>query len=201
MHIDRQAASLGSKGARARLFRRPRIAARGFSLLELAVVVIVLGVVASMLLSRLRFYQEAAEKANVETTIGAVKSALRSRMASLLVEGRAQEYVQLAQQNPLDWLDVMPPNYVGKLPLPGGAGVPPGSWYFDPEDRMLVYMVKNGNYFEPDSMGRKRIRLRVVLNPNFAPGSPDRSPDAHLTDSVSIALVERYRWFDDVADK
>lgn len=173
-----------------------REAARGFSLLELALVAIVVGTAATILLNRFLFYQEVAEKANVEYTISAVKSGLRAKMASLLVAGRAQDFAQLARQNPMDWFEIKPTNYGGLLPRANNAEAVAGNWYFDPETVTLVYFVKHGAHFAPDGGGLKQIRLKVVLRPNFA-----QADNIHATDSVAVQLLERVRWLEDSVGK
>ncbi|HEY6720193.1 MAG TPA: prepilin-type N-terminal cleavage/methylation domain-containing protein, partial [Burkholderiales bacterium] len=69
-----------ASGSRARLR-----AVSGLTLIELIVVVCIIALCAALLLDRLRFYQEAAEKAAMEYTVGAVKSALQLRVAAMLL--------------------------------------------------------------------------------------------------------------------
>ncbi|RZI43051.1 type II secretion system protein [Herbaspirillum sp. HC18] len=168
---------------------------RGFSLLELAIVVIVMSALAAIMLDRLQYYQEAAEKAKVEYTISAMKSGLRSRMAHMLIEGRSQEYMFLAMDNPINWLESRPANYLGELSEEESDTLRPGSWYYNPATRTLVYAVKFGKYLEPDSVGKKRIRLRVEFKKNFPTVSSQANDMVHQTDSVALELVEKFKWF------
>ncbi len=167
---------------------------RGFSRLELLIVTIMLGVIVTVLLNRFLYYQEAAEKARMEYTASALKSALRLRMASLLVQGRAQEFRLLAQDNPMDWLEQPPDNYLGRLTNPDIEGLQRGNWYFDVSSRELVYLVKQGEYFQPDSSGRKQVRLQIVFAHNQSDLGPEQQA-GYPTDSVRLVLVEPYQWF------
>lgn len=170
--------------------RRPK----GFSLLELMVSVSLIGIAMTILFERLSYYQEVAEKTNVEYTVKTIKRALRLRMAMLLVEGRAQEYALLAQENPMDWLEKKPDNYLGRLSNPGVGQVPAGNWYFDSANRSLVYLVAVGGHFQPDSGGQKRLRLQVSLVRNQLDSSlSNDAPQA--SDSVALRLLEPYVWF------
>jgi general secretion pathway protein G len=166
--------------------------ARGFSLFELMIVVIIFGIVAGVLLDRLNYYQEEAEKAAMEYNVRAIRSALRLRMATMLANGQAQQYATLAQANPMEWLDAVPANYLGALQHPNPDRLAPGSWYFDMDNRTLVYLVRTGRRFVPDAAGYKRARFRVALvRSSTRPGVP--SVDDGLT-SVRIEPVEPYRW-------
>lgn len=133
----------------------------GFSKLELLLSATLIGIFAAILLNRLMFYQEAAEKANVEYTISMLKSALRVQMATMLVEGRVQDYVLLERQNPMDWLEEKPGNYsLGSVNGDAG-GKCNGCWYFNPGDRTLTYRPARSEYLQPDKSGEKRLRLQV----------------------------------------
>ena len=84
--------------------REHRCASPGFTLIELIVVVCIVALCAALLLDRLRFYQEAAEKAVMEYTIATVKSALQLRVAYMLVRGDEKKIGALDRANPVDWL-------------------------------------------------------------------------------------------------
>ncbi len=73
-----------------------RRSGRGLTLIELIVVICIIGVSAALLVDRLRFYQEAAEKAAMEYTVGAVKSALQLQVAAMLVRGEERFRERLA---------------------------------------------------------------------------------------------------------
>jgi prepilin-type N-terminal cleavage/methylation domain-containing protein len=167
---------------------------RGFSLLELMVAISVISIVGIVLLNRLSYYQEMAEKADMEYTVSAIKSALRMRMASLMIEGRAQEFRSLAQENPMDWLEKKPANYLTlQLPVDPRFSLA-GQWYFDAPNRMLVYLPKHNDYFQPDKSGQKRVRLQVTYLRNEAAHVNDNRPN-RPTDSVAVTLIEPYKWF------
>jgi len=165
---------------------------QGISKFEFMIVVALFGILATFLLNRLSYYEEQAEKTNMEATERAIKNALRVQMAMLLIKGRVQDYALLAQQNPLDWLE---PKTVKDNDPSGTVKTDwtlPDAWSFDVASRTLVYSVKHGDYFEPDSAGQKRVRWQVKLvldSPN------DNGANGNRVVSVTLVLVEPYRWF------
>lgn len=136
---------------------------RNTLLMEVLIATLVIGIVAALLLSRLAHYQEMAEKAHMEMTVATVKSALRMRLASMMIEGRAHEYSGLAEQNPMEWLEQKPANYAGELTRSGSTADLQGNWYFDRSARSLVYFVKHGSNFKASSNGEKSISIGIIL--------------------------------------
>jgi general secretion pathway protein G len=164
----------------------------GFSRFELMIAVIVIGIIGGILLERLLTYQELAEKADMEFTISRFKSGLRLRMAHLLVTGRAQEFVRLANENPLDWLNAQPEGGMSAARF-SNQQLATGNWTFDASTKTLTYWVKSGRHFMPDSSGQKRVRLKIV----YVRTQPitGNSNIVDPSDSVALKLVEPYKWF------
>ena len=165
----------------------------GFSRFELMVVAVLLGIVSAMLLNRLRFYQEAAEKAQMEYTVSVLKSALRLRKAALLVEGRAYDYGSLALENPMDWLETKPANYSAQMNAVKSDSNQAGVWYCDRTDRTLNYVVDRGDHFKLDSTGQKRVRLHMVRVPTVSDDGLLKS-GAPAPESVVLELVVPFSW-------
>ena len=87
----------------------------GFTLFELIVVVCIVAVMAGILLNRLRLYEEAAEKAAMQQTAAAIKSALQMRVASYMIGGRDNQIENLRNENPVSWLQENPAGYAGEF--------------------------------------------------------------------------------------
>lgn len=134
--------------------------ARGFTLFELLVAIVIVSVLAAVLLDRLRFYQEKAEQAAVQATLQAVKTGLQIRLAELIIERREQEAVRLEVENPTQWLSKIPPGYAGDYREPPQ----PGAWYYDSGKRQLVYVPNNTDYLKVGEVdGIKQLRFEVKL--------------------------------------
>lgn len=170
-------------------------------MLELLAAITLIAVIAAVLLNRLMFYQEVAEKAKVEYTISILKSALRLQMATMLTEGRTRDYASLARQNPLDWLKEKSDNPAYASVAAGLASLRKISdqWQFDPDSGTLTYWPVHDEHLQPDASGQKRIRVQVKAlynSPDLL--TPDVDAGAKSEDGMVLSLrldVESYRWF------
>jgi prepilin-type N-terminal cleavage/methylation domain-containing protein len=161
---------------------------RGFTLVELVVVILVFAVLITALLARLSRYQEMAEKAAMESTLRTIKTGLQVRLAELIITSREAEARVLETEDPTRWLDTRPPNYGGLYRDPRR----PGTWYFDARERHLVYVVNTGNRLEIDREeggNELRFRVRLTRDPVRLPGGP-----VERTSGVLLAPVSPYRW-------
>ena len=176
-----------------RVGRTPAGGQAGFTLFELIVVICIVALIAGILFNRLRLYEEAAEKAAMQQTAAAIKSALQMRVASYMISGRDNEIENLRKENPVRWLQENPAGYAGEFYADAYARVRPGSWYFDLTRRELIYVINLGDNFKPGPDGRKWVRYRVRIGYEEVPerGAPPRK----VLSAVSFALVQPYVWF------
>ena len=165
----------------------------GFTLFELIVVVCIVAIMAGILFNRLQMYQEAAEKAAMQQTAAAIKSALQMRVAAYLMNGRETDIEHLRSENPVSWLQERPQNYAGAFYGDAYARVAPGSWYFDLSQRELVYVVNLGHYFKPGADGRKWVRYRVKIGYEEMPQKD--APPRKVLSAANFAPVHPYVWF------
>lgn len=162
----------------------------GFSLLELAVVAVVLSVLLAVLLDRLAFYQAAAERARFEADLRFYKTALQIRLAELILERREGEARTLEVENPTRWLSEKPTNYGGEYP----ARPKPGHWYFDQATREMVYVVNAQESLvaeDVNGMGMKQLRFRVkIINqPVIVSGKQIQG-----IGGIALLPAQAYRW-------
>ena len=144
--------------------RRPAAAAVGFTLLELVVVICLVGIFASVALDRLLRYQEIAEKAAMDATIGALRSAEALQVAARITTGGLASVASLADENPIDWLAAPPAGYAGAFQNPGAINLPAGTWYFDNVNKELVYIPQRTRFFSPAPGESNRIRFKVIVH-------------------------------------
>ena len=162
----------------------------GFSLFELTVCIALIGVFAGVLLDRLLYYEEVAEKAVVELQATTLKVALQVHIGDLISRNQKLDYAVIARENPMRWLEQPLVGYRGEFSTDAAAELPKGSWYFDRSTAELVYLVKLDRNFRPASDGPTRVRWHVrLVRPEGAP----------TKDSTVVGLqfvpVAPYRWF------
>lgn len=167
----------------------------GSKLFEFVIVVLLVGVLSMVVLEYMLRYIEVAEKGAMENTVLNLRSALRLRLAEVLVRGDAAEGVRLSRENPMSWLQSKPQNYAGEFSYPEPDSIGLGKWYYDSNDRELVYLVDHGREFVPDEEGRKRVRLRVVA-PSLARRAKENQEMTVnvVVQDISLVLAEPYKW-------
>ncbi len=135
----------------------------GFTLFELVVVICLIAIFASVALDRFLRYQEIAERAAMDSTIGSLRSAEALQASARILHGGLASVLELADENPVDWLAAPPPGYQGAFHDPQAAHPPKGSWYFDLRNKELVYRPQRTRYFIPGPDGDDQIRFKVIV--------------------------------------
>src|SRR5450631_4004798 len=74
-------------------------ACKGFTLIELIVVISILSVLIATFLNRVEYYQELAEKTAMEQNIGAIQSALTMQHSTHYVRGNSDDITLLPTEN------------------------------------------------------------------------------------------------------
>lgn len=136
---------------------------QGFSLFEIVVVVLLIGVLMSMAIDRLLVLQVEAEKVSVKHVIGTIDSAVYLQVAEIVLKEGLGSMRKLENTNPMDYLARLPENYVGVKTGQAARDVLPASWYFDSVNKTLVYKVENIENFESAIDGTPSIILKLSL--------------------------------------
>lgn len=165
-----------------------RLRSKGFSLLESVVGLVLIAVFCALLLERLAYYQEVAEKAVMELEVNKLKLALQVHIGDLIARNRALDYAEIARDNPVLWLDHPPVGYRGEFSGGASAELPKGSWYFDRSNAELVYLLNQDRNFRSPVEGRARVRWRLKTIQPAAGG------DGTVI-GLQLAPAEPYSWF------
>jgi len=168
-----------------------KAACRGYGVLEFLISVALIGVVMLVLLERVDFYRETAEKTSMEQVSREIGWALRLRAAELMLANRNDEIGRMDGANPVVAVDMQLAGYAGAGPSAAEAAVPPGRWFFNREKRELVYFPALTSNFVSESGARPRVAWRVVVVSQA--GQPGGRPRPQW---VRFELVQPYRWFE-----
>lgn len=171
---------------------------RGFTLLELAVVIVIVALLAGVLLKRVIFYQEQAERVSMEQTVGILRAAMHLQMADRLLHERERPMAQLAGDNPMNWLAEKPGNYLGEYDNPKWGQIGEGNWYFDTHDRVLVYLPTHREHLQIAAGEQGGLRFRVRLSMTNSVGFSAKDGQAATQarfEGVLLEPVTPYKWF------
>jgi type II secretory pathway pseudopilin PulG len=136
-----------------------RQSASGLTSLEFAIVLIILGASAYVLLRGLLFIEGESERAAFEDNRVALERALSYELMSRGTHGETQNPALLAQQDPFQWLERKPLGWNGNYPAAGRGK--PGGWYWDSRRTQVVYVPKNPRLVVFDDKRQTEIRLAI----------------------------------------
>ena len=172
-----------------------RLARAGFTLIEMLVVVVAIGILAGVALDRLYPLIGRAERVAFLRMQAQLQNQLTLVTAEQMVRGNSAAIPALADSNPMDFLLKAPENYLGAF-----AGAPPdapsGHWYFDTATASLVYLVGGHTRFDGLDGPDDRVLFRVRLAFKDANGNGIYDPSADRFDGIWLAPVYAYSWPD-----
>lgn len=158
---------------------------RGFSLLELAIVAVIFSVLVAVLMQRLAFYQDEAERSGAQLMVANMRSALYGKALEATVKQEQQRLAQLAGINPVSLLARKPENYRGEVDTLTASSFEPGYWYFVRDRRILVYVFRGKKSFPEDSNERWFFKVEFSRLP-----TKNAKPDGTQSQEGSVALIQ-----------
>ncbi len=167
---------------------------RGFSLLELVIVIVIISVLLVLAISRLLALMVDAERVAMEMVAGTLRSAIGMKVAESIVKSKVSELPAFEGSNPMTLLAETPHNYLGELDGADPAKLEDGNWYFDKRDKTLVYLVRNKGFFAGGlpNPPRARFAVRLVYSDRNGNGAFDQGKDA--MEGLRLSPVEKYSW-------
>ena len=146
---------------------------RGFTLVELIVVLCVIALVFGVALERLERGEELAERAAVEQNVAAINVGLTLMFATLAASGKPEAIARDVGTNPVNVLSRPPENYLGELYAPAANTVAGRSWYFDRSTGDMVYVPQRTRFLAFASPANTALRFRIALTEGQSdPGQP-----------------------------
>lgn len=166
---------------------------RGFTILELVVVIIIISVLGLFAIDRIFAIRIAAEQAAVKQIVGTIKSALGLEVARLALAGKMSSVAKLNKTNPINLLSQKPSNYIGEKDDSNHI-VEPGTWYFDKKQKALIYNVIYKENFTTPLKGIARIRHQITLVYNDR--NNNNRFDLRYDNIAGLDLfpLEKYNW-------
>ena len=122
--------------------------ARGLGKFEFAVVLVIFGTLATLLLDRLVALERETERLEVDLTIRHIHVGLKLAIGERMMRNEEARIPELLQRNPLEFLDQQ------KV----GAGGTAGGWHYDATRRILDYRPRQPEAFA----GRTRLEWRFT---------------------------------------
>jgi prepilin-type N-terminal cleavage/methylation domain-containing protein len=167
---------------------------RGFSLLEILIVVVIVSVLFVVAIDRLLRARYEAERAMVESVIGALKSALYIDFAAAAARKQLAAMDAAGGSNPMLRLAEKPVAYAGEFYGPGPGTFEPGTWYFDSRERALVYVVRFPERFVTSLGGPPRVRLKVEPDYEDTDRNGRFDPGRDAVRGLKLVPMEPFHW-------
>lgn len=167
---------------------------RGFSLLELLIVIVIISLLMVVAIDRLLALRFEAERATVQSVIGALRSALYIEFAGAAARGQMQRMDVARGSNPVLHLAEKPDGYAGEFFGPEPGLFEPGTWYFDTRDRALVYLVRFPQQFVTALSGPPRLRLAVEPDYDDLDRNGRFDPGRDPVRGLKLVPLEPFYW-------
>lgn len=164
---------------------------RGFTLIEMTVVIIIISALAAVALDRYYKLLIDVERTSMEHDLGVMRSAIGIQVAGHYVAGDMAGLEELVGGNPMDFLVEKPKNYLGVKGLHELGEMEKGSWIYDPQAEILVYLVRNRMYFKSRLEEPERARFKIL--PVYSEKRKEDVITKYLS-GLRLQPVEPYRW-------
>lgn len=143
----------------------------GFSMLELVIAGLLIAVLAAASYRQYMDIVVDAEHAAFDGVSGWLQAGLNMRLSRAVVGQQLDPLADLEGANPMRLLEgvmVPPSNYLGELGGQAAQQAEPGNWYFDLQQRVLIYRFRYREAmegFERAADQRIGLRLKFVKRP------------------------------------
>ena len=165
---------------------------KGFTLIELVIVVSIVGILSSIFFTRVLFYQEMAEKAAMQQVVNALQSGLVMQYGHRMARTMGGDLASIKNENPMSWLAQAPANYLGEVKVVQLEDIKPGNWVFEQQSRELFYVPSHTDYFIPAEEGKNWIRFQARFLNDYMPGK--KNLKTQTVGGMVFAPVSPYQW-------
>lgn len=169
---------------------------RGFSLLELVVVICIIAVLTGLAAERTQSMRATSERVAAETLISNIKTALNLRATQLLAKGNTAGVIALTQESPIALLTEPPETYRGAFFGVDPTLFKPGDWYFDRKLHALVYLPRFEEQVDPDQPPPPRVAYVLSIVYEDVNGNKAFDPGIEQPAGVRISQSREFRWLE-----
>lgn len=165
--------------------------ARLFRLVILAILILIF---ISVAISKIWELRIAAERVGVLQTLGSLRSAVGIKVSELVIHDGITAIGKLHHSNPMQLWSPPPINYLGEFST-SDAPLEPGIWYFDTDQKLLVYRVRFIDYFSSDNLQYPNL-ARYQLRLNYRDSNNNQQFDPYIDEPKGLFLqpLDSYRW-------
>jgi prepilin-type N-terminal cleavage/methylation domain-containing protein len=167
---------------------------RGFSLLELLIVIVIIGLLTVIAIDRLLKLRFEAERVTVESVVAAMRSGLYIEFAAAAARGQVERMNSAGGSNPMLRLSERPDTYAGEFYGPDPGAFDAGTWYFDTRDHAVVYIVRFPEQFVTGLSGPPRARFTVETDYEDIDRNGRFDPGRDPVRGLKLVPLEPYSW-------
>ncbi len=164
---------------------------KGFTLLELVVVVIIICLLAVVAMDRYYKLLIDVERTSMEHDLGVMRSAIGIQVADRYVKGDMAGLEELVGSNPMEQLAEKPSNYLGIIDSVDLEDLEKGSWLYDRDSQTLIYLVRNQLYFQ--SVLEEPERARFKIFPVYSDRREGNAAKQYIS-GLKLQALEPYQW-------
>lgn len=167
----------------------------GATLVELAILTILILIFIVVALFRIWELRVAAERVGIEQMVGTLKSALGIELAASVVkQGSQADLAGFHHSNPMEFLDSLPANYLGEFECTPKEAVV-GGWYFNRCNATLEYRVRfRDNFYNSNTTDPALIRFQVRLDYSDLNGNGSFEQGIDSASALSLVTLDNYHW-------
>jgi hypothetical protein len=161
---------------------------KGFTLLKLAITLLVMVIMYGVLSTRLANVAESAERAAVYGMLGQIRQQVSLRLAKFYIEGAPGKARALINENPFSWISPPSTQYAGEID-DSSEGLIEGRWHYERTTKQLIYRVQRNNNIIIEGNEQRNLRFVLKLNSNAADDQHKRA-----VYSIKIQAVSPFVW-------
>ncbi|MGZ3181654.1 MAG: hypothetical protein ACXU8N_04355 [Telluria sp.] len=117
------------------------------------------------------------EQQQVQWTTTGIRTALHYKILLARLQERPSDVATLEGINPVTLLQRPPPGYLGELAAPDPRKLAGGSWYFDTNDKSLIYLSNKGKIFTGGMSKMLKFKVKSSREPSRNAGDRDGRQD------------------------